>query len=472
MTGKIRRDNLRSLWLHRLLDIGLNWLTITLAYVIKEWFQIGIPTEPVTSRVIVHTFAVVALIWLVVGSMLEVYRYKRRLFHEVITLVAALALTIAFFNTYVYFARPFEHFIYPRYGMVLYATIGSVLLSGSRAIKNVTRRVLHRKGIGVRRVIIIGTGPVADRLAAALQSNPALGYEFKGFVTLPQDAPAASCHLGVIDDIEQIIQDGNVDEVIVTLPGDQHQEILNIAYRCQAENIRLRVVPDLFEVIMIRATMSEIDDIPLIGLRDPVIIGYQSLTKRVFDLMVASICLVPASFVFVVIAIMIWLDSRGPIFFKQIRVGENGRHFAMYKFRSMIVEAEKKLAELVDIDKLPEPVFKIRNDPRVTRVGRWLRRTSLDELPQLFNVLKGDMSMVGPRPEELQVVAHYQLWHRKRLSVKPGITGPMQVSGRGELSLDERINLEIMYISRYSIIEDIKYLFKTIPAVCRARGAY
>ena len=234
----------------------------------------------------------------------------------------------------------------------------------------------------------------------------------------------------------------------------------------------MRVVPDLFEVIMIRATMSEIDDIPLIGLRDPVITGYQSLTKRVFDLAAASFCLVLASPLFAVIAIAIRLDSRGPIFFKQTRVGENGRHFAMYKFRSMIVGAEERLAELVDIDRLSEPVFKIRNDPRVTRVGRLLRRASLDELPQLFNVIKGDMSMVGPRPEELQVVRHYQLWHRKRLSVKPGITGPMQVSGRGELSLDERINLELMYISRYSIIEDIKYLLKTIPAVCRARGAY
>jgi len=472
MAGKIRRDSLRSLWLHRLLDIGLNWLAITAAYAVKEGFRIGVPTEPVTRGVVVHTFAAVALIWLVVGSVLEVYRYKRRLFHEVVTLIAALALTIAFFNTYVYFARPFEHFIYPRYGMVFYGVIGSALLVIFRVIKHNARRVLHRRGIGVRRVILIGTGPVADRLATAFRENPALGYQFLGFVTHPAGDPANSDYLGTLDELEKIIRHGNVEEVIVTLPGDKHREVLNIAHRCQAENIRLRVVPDLFEVIMIRATMSEIDDIPLIGLRDPVITGYQSLTKRVFDLAAASSCLVLTSPLFVAIPIAIWLDSRGPIFFKQTRVGENGRHFAMYKFRSMIVGAEERLTELVDIDRLSEPVFKIRNDPRVTRVGRLLRRTSLDELPQLFNVLKGDMSMVGPRPEELQVVRNYQLWHRKRLSVKPGITGPMQVTGRGELSLDERINLELMYISRYSIIEDIKYLLKTIPAVCRARGAY
>jgi len=138
----------------------------------------------------------------------------------------------------------------------------------------------------------------------------------------------------------------------------------------------------------------------------------------------------------------------------------------------MVPDAEERLSELVDLDNLPEPAFKIIDDPRVTRVGWWLRRTSLDELPQLINVLKGDMSMVGPRPEQVDVVRHYKLWHRKRLSIKPGLTGPMQVNGRGVLPLDERIKLELMYINQYSILEDLKYLLKTIPAVCRARGAY
>jgi len=223
-------------------------------------------------------------------------------------------------------------------------------------------------------------------------------------------------------------------------------------------------------VVMIRATLSEIDDIPLIGLRDPVISGYQSIVKRLFDLAVATFCLVLALPLFIVIPIVILIDSRGqgPVFFAQDRVGENGKRFRMYKFRSMIPGADK----LVDLNRLPPTGPKSPDDPRVTRLGRLLRRTSLDELPQLVNVLKGDMSMVGPRPEQVDVVKNYNLWHRKRLSIKPGLTGPMQVSGRGVLSLDERINLELMYISRYSLLEDFKYLLKTIPAVCRARGAY
>mgnify|MGYP005855993955 CR=1 FL=1 len=472
MARRIRRDNLRSLWLHRLMDVGLNWLALSLSYLVKEGFGIGIRTEPLTAAVAAHTFVVVALIWLAVASMMELYAYKRRLFNEIVALVTALAVTIAFFNTYVYFARPFEQFVYPRYGMVLFAVIGGALLTVSRAIKHAARRALHRRGIGVRRVAIVGDGPVARRLAMAFGEDAALGYQFLGFITDPPEGSAGPDRLGGIDQIEDLIRRRRIEEVIVALPGHCHQQVLDVAHRCQTQDVRLRVVPDLFEVVMIRASLAEIDDVPLIGLRDPVITGYQSVVKRVFDVCVAMFCLVLASPLFVVIPVLIWLDSRGPVWFKQVRIGENGRPFNMYKFRSMVADAEKRLSELVRIEELPAPAFKIRDDPRVTRVGRWLRRTSLDELPQLFNVLKGEMSMVGPRPEELQVVKHYQLWHRKRLSIKPGITGPMQVSGRGELPLDERIRLELLYISRYCVLEDIKYLLKTIPAVCRARGAY
>lgn len=493
MGRKIRRDNLRSQWLHRLMDIGICWLAIVIAYQVKEVLRLGIPTEPITHEVLVHTFAVVALIWLAVASGIELYHYKRRLLHEILTGITALVLTVAFFNSYVYFTRPLPDFIYPRYGTVLFVLFSSALFVISRAVKHVAQRALHRRGFNVRRVVIVGTGPTAQRLASAFREDHALGYRFVGFVC-EAGSNGHGCGLGErggngepgqqsfcvdardvlggLDGLEQLVRTYHAEEVIVALPGYQHQAILDIAHRCQDADLRLRVVPDLFEVIMIRATLSEIDSIPLIGLRDPVITGYQSLMKRAFDVVTALFCLVLAAPLFVVIPIAIWLDSRGPIFFRQTRVGENGKPFAMYKFRSMDDGAEQRLDELVNIAHLPEPVFKLRDDPRVTRVGRWLRRMSLDELPQLLNVLRGDMSMVGPRPEEVQVVQHYKMWHRKRLSIKPGITGPMQVAGRGELSLDERINLELMYISRYSILEDVKYLFRTIPAVCKARGAY
>ena len=469
MARKIRRDNLRSRALHRGMDIGLNWLALALAYAVKEGFGLGIPTEVLTTGVVLQTLAVVALIWLAVASAMEIYTYKRPLFSEIVILIAALAVTIAFFNTYVYFSRIF---VFPRIGMGLYALFGASCLATSRALKYACQRTLHRHGFGLRRVAIVGTGAVARRLACAFRENHALGYQFVGYIA--QQAEGIADELGVLDGLERLVEQHGIEELIIALPGESHGRVQEIVHRCQDRDLRLRIVPDVFDIVMIRATLTEIDDIPLIGLRDPVITGYQSVMKRVFDISVAAFLLVLALPLFLVIPILILLDSRGrgPIVFSQERVGENGRRFRMYKFRSMVPDAEERLAELVDIPSLPEPVFKIPDDPRVTRVGRVLRRTSLDELPQLINVLKGDMSMVGPRPEQVDVVRHYQLWHRKRLSIKPGLTGPMQVNGRGVLSLDERIKLELMYISRYSILEDFKYLLRTIPAVCRARGAY
>jgi len=483
MVRKIRRDNLRSRVLHRCTDVLVNWAALSLAYAIKEGFHLGVPTEALSLPVVVHTFFMVALIWLVVASALEIYTYKRPLFSEIVVLVAALALTIAFFNTYVYFSRSptfaglefgssWRMFIYPRLVLGLYAIVGAAMLALSRAVKHACQRALHRRGVGVRRVLIVGTGPIAQRLARTFRENHALGYRFVGFVSEQrQRIPRV---LGTLDKLERIIDRTRAEELIVALPGYEHQQIMEIAHRCQDRDLRLRIVPDVFEIVMIRATLTEIDDIPLIGLRDPVITGYQSVVKRVFDVAVAVFCLLLAVPLFLGIPILILFESkgRGPVFFSQERVGENGRHFRMYKFRSMVPDAEDRLGELVNLATLPEPVFKIPNDPRVTWLGRILRRTSLDELPQLINVLKGDMSMVGPRPEQVEVVKHYKLWHRKRLSIKPGLTGPMQVNGRGILPLDERIKLELMYINRCSIFEDLKYLLKTIPAVCRARGAY
>ncbi len=193
--------------------------------------------------------------------------------------------------------------------------------------------------------------------------------------------------------------------------------------------------------------------------------------KRLIDVIGALVGLVVTSPLMLVIALAIRLDSSGAILFVQTRAGQDGRPFRMYKFRSMVADAEARLGEVIARNQLPPPVFKIPNDPRVTRVGRVLRRFSLDELPQFLNVLKGEMSLVGPRPEELRIVALYSDWHRRRLTVKPGITGPMQTYGRGTLSLDERVRLELAYIEDYSLGKDFNFLLKTVRAVLGGRGA-
>jgi lipopolysaccharide/colanic/teichoic acid biosynthesis glycosyltransferase len=194
--------------------------------------------------------------------------------------------------------------------------------------------------------------------------------------------------------------------------------------------------------------------------------------KRLIDVIGALTGLIICAPLMLLVAIAVKLDSPGPILFVQTRAGQGGTPFRMYKFRSMVGDAEARLNDVIAQNRLPLPVFKIPNDPRVTRVGRILRRFSLDELPQFVNVLKGEMSLVGPRPEEMRIVALYTDWHRRRLAVKPGITGPMQTYGRGTLSLDERVRLELAYIENYSVRKDLYFLLKTIPAVLGGRGAF
>jgi lipopolysaccharide/colanic/teichoic acid biosynthesis glycosyltransferase len=199
--------------------------------------------------------------------------------------------------------------------------------------------------------------------------------------------------------------------------------------------------------------------------------GVRYLLKRGMDLVGASAGLILVALTLPFIALAIKLDSSGPVLFRQVRIGQGGRPFTMLKYRSMTADAEERLPELVDLGALSEPVFKLVDDPRVTPVGRFLRRWSLDELPQFVNVLRGDMSLIGPRPEEAALVARYSDWHRRRLAIKPGMTGPMQVNGRADLSLDDRVRLEISYIEGYSVRRDLAILAQTIPAVLRGDGA-
>ena len=214
------------------------------------------------------------------------------------------------------------------------------------------------------------------------------------------------------------------------------------------------------------------ESVPLAGSQQSEISGPIAAVKRALDILAALAGLLVAAPVMLAVAVLIKLDSPGSILFTQLRMGENGKSFRIYKFRSMVANAEALLDDLVDLEALDEPVFKLKDDPRVTRVGHFLRRWSLDELPQLFNVLAGDMSMVGPRPEEVRIVRYYNGRHRQRLRAKPGVTGPVQVSGRGDLTLEERVQLEIDYINNYSLQRDVAILLKTIPAVIRGDGSY
>jgi lipopolysaccharide/colanic/teichoic acid biosynthesis glycosyltransferase len=242
------------------------------------------------------------------------------------------------------------------------------------------------------------------------------------------------------------------------------------------------VLPQGWQLASLPTLLLERKEVPerrLVSARIPRTPSHQTMVKgprahakRLLDIVGALIGLLLAAPLMIVTAVLIKLDSRGPVLFTQERVGENGRTFKIYKFRSMVADAEELLDQLVDLEALDEPVFKLKNDPRVTRLGRFLRRWSVDELPQLFNVLLGDMSLVGPRPEEVRIVRYYNDWHRGRLMAKPGMTGPVQVSGRADLSLEERVQLEIDYIQNHTLKRDLIILLRTIPTVIRGDGSY
>ena len=335
---------------------------------------------------------------------------------------------------------------------------------------------LRRKGFGSRRILLVGAGEISRTIMRTLLAEPALGYEVLGFL---DDNPQKGQRnlgpfhgLGPIDNLPQVLVENQVDEVIVTLPWQYHRRINSILNQCNRMNVRARVVPDVLQLSLDRVDIEMLHGIPLISVKQPGFTRGQFAIKRALDLIIGSLGLLVALPIMGVLALAIKLDSPGPVLFIQTRVGRNGKPFNAYKFRSMIPDAEQLKPQLEALNEADGPIFKIKDDPRLTRVGRFLRRTSLDELPQIFNVLKGEMSLVGPRPALPEEVEQYEPWHRKRLRALPGMTGLWQVSGRSNLSFDEMVMLDIYYVENWSPGLDIAILLRTIPKVIIGEGAY
>jgi len=242
--------------------------------------------------------------------------------------------------------------------------------------------------------------------------------------------------------------------------------------QCQNRNVRARVVPDLFQMSLSSVDFYDLDGIPLLGVREATISQFERVLKRILDVVAGLAGLVVLAIIFVPVAIAIKLDSPGPVLYYQERVGRGGRRFNIIKFRSMHVDADAQQSSLLDRNEADGPLFKMKDDPRMTRVGRLLRKLSLDEWPQFLNVLKGDMSVVGPRPNRPAEVEAYKPWHRRRLEVKPGITGLWQVGGRSEVPFDEMVLLDVYYIENWSVALDLKVMLRTVPHVLLSRGAY
>jgi exopolysaccharide biosynthesis polyprenyl glycosylphosphotransferase len=277
--------------------------------------------------------------------------------------------------------------------------------------------------------------------------------------------------LASLEDLPRLIRNRAVDEVVFVVPRSQLTGIENYLYICETQGINATVAVDFFDLKISKLRQTELDGIPLITFDTTPAKERQLFLKRLIDVLVSGLGLIILSPLFLLIIIAIRSTSKGPALYIQKRVGLNGRKFVLYKFRSMYKGAHQRLSELADRNEMGGPIFKIKNDPRITPVGKILRKFSLDELPQLFNVLRGDMSLVGPRPPIPKEVRQYELWQRRRLSMRPGITCLWQVSGRNRIGFDEWMNLDLEYIDNWSLLLDMRILLRTVPAVLFGVGA-
>lgn len=361
--------------------------------------------------------------------------------------------------------------------------IGIVLMLAHRRLLALVRRWLWSLGIGVDRVLIVGDGESARRVMQAMFSEPHLGYRLVGYASDSSDRDRINVatergtivcpRLGKGEQVGELVNRHSVDEVIIAVEGAESATTREVVARCREQVVKFRLVPDLVQFSQDRASLGEIAGIPLIGISDASIRGWNAVLKRAIDICVSIVVLTVMAIPMLVIAWLVHRDSPGPILFRQVRVGKDGKLFTMLKFRCMVEDAEEQREALLRANGAADVrLFKMPDDPRLTRIGRKLRRYSLDELPQFLQVLKGDMSLIGPRPPIPEEVQAYEDWHLQRLLVKPGLTGLWQVNGRSHLSFDEMVRLDLYYAENWSPWLDTKILLRTIPAVIAGRGAW
>jgi exopolysaccharide biosynthesis polyprenyl glycosylphosphotransferase len=335
----------------------------------------------------------------------------------------------------------------------------------------VTRDVLRIVGAR-RRVVLVGEGEQLHNLLQTLGSaRSGIDYDFVGAIS-PREHEDGLPVLGSRDDVSQVLAERDIDELIVTEAGFSERELLELVEHAHRRGVKVRIAPTTTELLLQRAEYVPGQGAPLFELRPPALAGADWAVKRVFDIVGASIAVVVGLPLWLTIAAAIKLSSRGPVFFRDRRIGLGEQEFGMMKFRTMYSDASQRQAALEAANEASGPLFKIKDDPRVTAVGGLLRRFSLDEMPQVLNVLWGEMSLVGPRPLPIRDYEQLEPWHRKRYAVLPGMTGLWQVSGRIDLSFDDLVRLDFYYLENWSIWLDISILAKTLPAVLARRGAY
>jgi exopolysaccharide biosynthesis polyprenyl glycosylphosphotransferase len=339
-----------------------------------------------------------------------------------------------------------------------------VVALGSAFLLRGAARGLWRRLVPPERALVLGSGKLADAVARKLALEP--GHHLSVSEVGPGVEELSRA------DLEHLFTESRAQRVVLAVPELDEATLARVVSICRVTGTKLSVLPPMRAMLGTAVRLSHIAEMPVIEYGTWGTPPSTMAIKRGLDIAVSAAGLILLSPLLLVVALAVRLDSRGPALFTQLRAGRDGRHFRILKFRTMCEDAEQRISEVISVNDLSEPMYKLRSDPRVTRVGRLLRRTSLDELPQLVNVLRGDMSLVGPRPEELWLVKRYGETERFRLEMRPGITGPMQVHGRGELNFQERLAVEREYVENYSLRKDVKILVRTFFIILRGQGAY
>ena len=427
----------------------------------------------------------VSILWPILFNMLSVYDGRRNgtLWQELRNVFNAICLSTLVLAGFLFLTyRETSRGLF-----LIFFLLDVLLLLGSRLALGVNRRVSAARGIQhSRSVLIVGAGEVGRK--AAEQARKFGWYELNLVGYLDDDPKKQGCAfeeipvLGRLDQVSEIVKAHSIQDAIIALPIHSYAILIDICEKLQALSVRVHVIPDMFALYFPNTTLDGFGGIPVIDLGLAGYQGMQRFWKRAFDILVASIFLVIISPVLLILALLVKLDSPGPVIYRQKRIGENGKPFVMYKFRSMRTNTDPSIHQeyvtrLIKENLEPGQLengkshLKMLDDPRITRLGRFIRKTSLDELPQLFNVVRGEMSLVGPRPSLPYELEQYQDWHKRRLEALPGITGVWQVRARNRVSFDEMVRMDLDYIQHQSIMKDVWILFQTPWAALSTRGA-
>ena len=473
------RPTIEPRWLFPIMDGVLAFLIFGIAYVLRYELQIIRPVLDPGQRAFAPyiPFAAVyaILIWLNYQRN-SLYRniVGRTWMEEVYLIGSSVTVSIVIVLAMFYILQPWAT---SRLMLIYVAALTLLFGALSRLIRRWMLAYLRNHGIGIRRVLIVGIGDVGQAMLGIMLARPELGYKPVGFLDDHPDRGTVSLGrvtaLGDTSQLKKAITAQAVDTVILTLRWKHYDRIQELADICRSASTDLRIVPDIMQLNMRQVQVENLDGIPLLGfgVHDS-FSSADRLLKRTLDviLVVAGFPLWATIWLLVILALK--LEGEGPILFRQERVGKDGHKFEMLKFRSMIPNAEQMYAELLKASDEDPRHPKFVDDPRITRVGKFLRRTSLDELPNLVNVLRGQMSLVGPRPPTPGEVDLYETWQTRRLQITPGMTGLWQVSGRSHVPFDEMCLMDIYYIENWSITMDIRILMMTIPRVVLRSGAY